>query len=526
MPENFWNHLHFHPTDAVEDRWGQTILRRIAADHAARRIRLYVMLEEIVGRGENGTLTFDFSRLNGRLDFMVQNKFQLLLCFNFMPQCMAEDPDALSWKRYKGKRFNSSRPTSWQEWGTVCGKVTMHLVERYGVSEIEKWLFQCWNEPDQVYWLGGKSDCERYGSAIGEERMKAYCILYDFFEYAVHSVDPKIRCGGPSVALNDAFFRGFLIHCKSGTHSVTGATGSRLDFISVHAYSEFAYEGQINTDYISPDNILNRLRHLRTIADETIGGTIPFLMDEWGGATMGMVTITENEKMRFRETEYFAAFYIRLIDLLVHSPDLRVEEMLLCLSGQDYSRRDFDGCRTLFTVSGFPKPIYQAFCLATLLEKLRMAVTSMEVDGNPCCGIIPTTSGENRMVLILYRCESLFRDADADHECLLELRGVSGTWRRRAFRIDASNANSYRCWTALGSPEYPSMEEREQIAAAGELKSFVPDCLNSKEQDHLLLSVKLPSHTVVLLELMRETSEEKFPLHDSLSCKRNKRKIF
>ena len=29
---NFWNNVHFHPTDAVEDLWGQEILNRWAAD--------------------------------------------------------------------------------------------------------------------------------------------------------------------------------------------------------------------------------------------------------------------------------------------------------------------------------------------------------------------------------------------------------------------------------------------------------------------------------------------------------------
>ena len=32
---NFWNHVHFHPTDAIEDDWGRNILDQVAADGVA-----------------------------------------------------------------------------------------------------------------------------------------------------------------------------------------------------------------------------------------------------------------------------------------------------------------------------------------------------------------------------------------------------------------------------------------------------------------------------------------------------------
>ena len=27
---NFWNYIHFHPTDAIEDQWGRDILNKVA----------------------------------------------------------------------------------------------------------------------------------------------------------------------------------------------------------------------------------------------------------------------------------------------------------------------------------------------------------------------------------------------------------------------------------------------------------------------------------------------------------------
>ena len=58
---NFWNHIHFHPTDAIEDDWGRNILDQIAADSVAKTVRMYAMLEDIVTMDEQGKLQYDYT---------------------------------------------------------------------------------------------------------------------------------------------------------------------------------------------------------------------------------------------------------------------------------------------------------------------------------------------------------------------------------------------------------------------------------------------------------------------------------
>ena len=96
---NFWNNFHFHPTNAVEDHWGQRILRQVAADHVAQYVRLYTMFEEFVSVGPDGALVCDFRRQDKRFDLMVAAGYKLLLCFNFMPNDLAADPNTLSGRR-------------------------------------------------------------------------------------------------------------------------------------------------------------------------------------------------------------------------------------------------------------------------------------------------------------------------------------------------------------------------------------------------------------------------------------------
>ena len=118
---NFWNHIHFHPTEAIEDEWGRRILDQVSRDGAARYVRIYAMLEDIVSRDESGRLSFDFAASDKRIDYMVEKGFRLLICFNFLPQAIAADPACVSWLvRYKGKHLHPSKPGDYQEWQEVC----------------------------------------------------------------------------------------------------------------------------------------------------------------------------------------------------------------------------------------------------------------------------------------------------------------------------------------------------------------------------------------------------------------------
>ena len=314
---NFWNHIHFHPTDAVEDRWGKEILDRVAADKVAEYVRLHTMFEDLVRRGEHGELVFDFSDTDRRLDSMVSRGFKLLLCFDFMPPCMSSDLRNVSNLRYKNKTFNRSAPVDWEEWRKVCEVYTRHLAERYGMETLSRWQFHCWNEPDSGYWLTPAGNDQADSNGETEIKLAEYLKLYDFFESGVSAVDRRIRVGGPSCAGSDRFIRQFLEHTASGRNHVSGTIGTRLDFIGVHCYSQGIYSNLPNRSFTSPDNILQRLKTVRAIADETGHAETPLLLDEFGIAGGGWIGIDRDPRMIFRETEYHSAFYIRLMERIM-----------------------------------------------------------------------------------------------------------------------------------------------------------------------------------------------------------------
>ena len=77
--ENFWNNALFHPTDAVEDSWGKRIIDRFAEDKSINTIRIYTMFEDIVYEDMEGNLCYDFRVNDLRLDYLVENGFNILL---------------------------------------------------------------------------------------------------------------------------------------------------------------------------------------------------------------------------------------------------------------------------------------------------------------------------------------------------------------------------------------------------------------------------------------------------------------
>ena len=470
---NFWNHIHFHPTDAVEDRWGREILDRVAADRAAGYVRLHTMFEDLVRRGKDGRLLFDFSDTDRRLDYMVSKGFRLLLCFDFMPPCMSSDQRNVSHLRYKNKTFNRGAPVDWEEWRNVCETYTRHLAERYGIETVSSWCFHCWNEPDAGYWITSTGNDQADACGETEIKLAEYLKLYDCFEAGVSAVDRRIRVGGPSCAGSDRFIRKFLEHTAQGRNYVTGKTGTRLDFIGVHCYSQGIYSNLPNKSYTSPDNVLQRLKTVRAIADETGHGATPLLLDEFGIAGGGFLGIDRDPRMIFRETEYYSAFYVRLIDRILGAPELNLEKMMICLSGQDHCVRDFDGFRTFFTANGFAKPVYNAYRLAAKLEGELLA---WERDpANDHFGIVPAVAENGTLRILLYNFEDDFYKTAESIPVRLEIAGLKGKYRLRHYRIDKQFSNAFSKWTELGSPLAPTMYQRGSIADAGELQLYYPE---------------------------------------------------
>lgn len=462
---NFWNNATFHPTDAVEDPWGKRILDKMAEERTAKTIRIYAMLEDIVYYDGDGVLKYDFRLSDLRLDYLHGLGYELLLTYGGMPDCIAKTTNQKSSMsngktRYKGKMWNTSMPRDIKVWEDICYEYTKHIIERYGLEVVSKWSLSCFNEPDASSFF--LKELPSYEQPI--ERCAEYCKLYDAFVRGTTRASEGIRIGGPVLAGVPLFFEAFLKHVKE--------TRVRLDFLSIHNYGTHPSILERNERKITVDATIEKHEKYLKIIKEQGFEDKEILMDEWGVCTSGFRNMSEFPVLEFRETEVFAAYYVKTISEFIKR-DYRISKMMICLSGQHEMQTDFTGFRGFFTLNFIKKPIYNAYILAS---KLREGLLSFECENNNL-HVIPTKDENgNYAVLLSYSGEFFEDDIETLNENLSfeeELVGKTVT----VYRIDKETTNPYRVYQRLGLSDL-SAEDIAMLRRVGEMKPVHTGTLN------------------------------------------------
>lgn len=475
---NYWNSIHFHPTDAIEDEWGQRILNQIAQDGAVRNVRLYAMLEDIVSRDENGNLQYDFALNDERIDYLLSKGFHLVLCYNFIPPCLATDPEEVSSQsknktRYKGKMIVTSPPKSYGEYQEVCRVYTAHIVERYGEKTVKNWYLQCHNEPDLVYyWMRNVEETE--------PRCIEYCKLYDAFEAGIRGVSKNLKIGGPVLARKLDFLEQFLQHIREN--------GRQMDFISFHTYGTSWKRLLSGARPLAVYNSLPLITAVMELAEKYGFGDKPLVIDEWGASSAGFCNMEECPKLIFREKPTFAAYFAKMITLYVEKK-LPLEMLMICLSGQHEMTKDFTGFRNLFTLNFYRKPIYNAMCLSKMLGA---TLLPWEGDKDENLSVLPTLDQDGVSVMLGYAAEHFDQELPPI-EVELPVSGGAFT-RAEVYRIDEDHANAVHTYEQLGCPDDPTPEQIETIQ-----KSAVPVAEHYTVTENEPLKITVKNESMVLV---------------------------
>lgn len=482
---NFWNHIHFHPTDAIEDDWGRAILDRVAADRAARTVRLYAMLEDIVSLDADGRLQYDFSLNDQRLDYLLSKGFSIFLSYNFMPPCIAADAGLRSSMsknrtRYKGKMITVSPPKDYALWEEVCRRYTEHLLERYGEKTVEGFRLQCFNEPDlPAFFMTDLGE----GEETDRVRLSEYLRLYEHFARGVRAADERLKVGGPSVAWSFRFFEGFLRTVKE--------KGLPLDFVSIHTYGtdyRFLNDGSCPFD---AQTVPRKIGRYHRILREVFPEGRELIVDEWGASAQGFFNMEECPALMLRERSDYAAYYGKMIAGVVEA-GLPLDRMLICLSGQHEMVRDFSGFRNFFTLHRIRKPIYNAYCLAARMRAARLNVCGAREN----LTVLASGDARGEAVLLAYASPH-FDEALPRLEETILLPARPGRVRVRVWVIDEEHTNPYALSQREGWEEPFSPAQLERLRAEGELTPFGEWDASG---DDLCISISLTNNALALIE--------------------------
>lgn len=483
--KNFWGHIVFHPTNAIEDDWGKLYLDKIADDGAAKTVRIYAMFEECVTLDENGEMVFDFSLNDKRIDYLVSKGFDILLVYAFIPPWLsAEQTDALKKPRYKGSIFYRSYPSDYSKWQEICRVYTEHLVERYGEETVAKWKIHCYNEPDKIHFFYATAPSYK---ARAEEFFKLYC----GFVNGITAVSNKIELGACGFADAYEFLEYFLKLVKQ--------SGLKFDFLSCHPYGTTHSLVNNKTRPLNAYDPYTYIYTVKSIAALCGFKNIPIVCDEWGALEEGYYGMEQCPAYEMRENELYAAYFAKLLTYLDESA-VNVEKLMICLSGQHDLKEDFAGHRNFFSKSFYPKPIYNAHVLANKLGDKKLYHYADYSEER--ISVLPSksTTDGHISVLICY-ADPFFVSSLPDISTEIRFEGLDGAYRVQKQVIDRTHANAYTKFVELGRPQNPSEEIKQIIRDAGTLKT---ENVGTVTPDNKTILLEMENNAVVLLELYPE----------------------
>lgn len=447
--------------------------------------------DRVVSRNGNGELQFDWTVLDQAYDLIVASGMRPIVETDFLPSCLRRSEEL--WYL----------PEDYNLWEAAIAAFVEHLQDRYGSKEIEQWYFEIWNEPDIF--------------PAWQDEPRSFFALYDYMERAVHSVNYRLKVGGPAVTQKQTgieLFKAFLRHCSSGVNYASGRIGTRLDFLSVHCKA-----GTLEDIGPSSERIFASLAEFRQMLESypQYKG-LQLFNDESGIVWGGNRGIEDYSWLNFRNTHYAAGFVCKIVDQYCR----RVQdewEMNLGIVDIDncqlqWEKSLFSGHRSQLTpLFRYPstglirKSLFNAYVLLSRLGDERLEVSCRQPGFGRKYGCLATRRGRSLSIMI-WNFEDGLEEGVNRRSFVLRIsgHGSSGRYRLMHFRIDDEHSNAYRVWLEIGAPSEPdvgqirALREREGL----ELEAGVTEI---EMKNSLSFPLILPMHGVSLLQLVPENTK-------------------
>ncbi|MHA6483249.1 GH39 family glycosyl hydrolase [Paenibacillus sp. strain BS8-2] len=188
-----------------------------------------------VTRGENGALSFDFSRLDANILPLLDKGIKPFMIVSYMPSALMNNaPD------------NRQLPQNLEEW-EQCVEA---LVQHYADLGHTGWYWEVWNEPNyKGFW---------------NDTPENYVTLYEHTANAVKAADPTAKVGGSGEAYATGHVLDTLL-THLGQHPEVP-----MDFVSWHHYG---------TDSFESVNVINDLLEENNLGEKEL------LITEWNFTT-------------------------------------------------------------------------------------------------------------------------------------------------------------------------------------------------------------------------------------------------
>jgi xylan 1,4-beta-xylosidase len=449
---------------------------------------------------ENGRPVYDWRIMDGIMDAVTACGCLPLVEIGLMPKDLSVKPEPYRPPKPFGPNEGMGvffPPKDYEKWAELIRQWVRHTKARYKDAE-QTWLWELWNEPDIFYFQGTYEDYEK---------------LFEYTEQALHEVMPEALFGGPHVAGVGKFMQRFLTHCAREKNSLTGKTGTRLDYIGFHAKGGIAFkDGHVRM------NMRGQLqKHQRGFA--MVGSfpefrNTPIIIGEADPDGAAAMPASQSPQRGYRNVPAYGAY---VAAMMKYSLDLAEAEKVnlkgvlswaFMFDGMPW----FDGYRTLAT-NGIHKPVLNAF---KMLGQMKGNVLPLTSDGAVSLDEILKESIRARSdingmavaddqsvkILIWNYHDYLVPAEPVSISLKVKLPPDFGSKAQLThYRIDDTHSNAYTKWLELGSPQNPDAKMLAQLTTAMELQLLEPAGVIDITGSKALLEFELPRFGLSLIIL-------------------------
>ena len=421
-------------------------------------LRFHDILDDDVGvvvADAKGAISYNFSLVDEIYDGLLDRGVRPFVELSFMPRALAANTDPhVFW--YKPL---PSPPKDFGKWAALVGALTQHLVDRYGLAEVNQWYFEVWNEPNLDFWTGNP-------------KQKTYFELYDAAARAIKAVAPTLRVGGPATA-QAAWIPDFIRHCSEGRVPV--------DFVSTHVYGNDPKE-VIGSAQPVPmaDMVAIAVRKVFREVGASAMPRLPIIWSEFNASWFNDPSITDSAFIG-----PWLANTIRQADGFVSM--MSYWDFSDVFDEAGVTRKPFYGGFGLIAEGHIPKAAFNDFVLLRRLGTERLPAAAP--------WILATRRPDGSLALAIWN----YADPDAagpSCEYEVQLSGWTGASSALVEVVDANHGSALGAWNRMGAPAYPTRDQDEQLRKAAQVPAAVR--LPVKNQG---IRLTLPIRSLALVEI-------------------------
>jgi xylan 1,4-beta-xylosidase len=451
---------------------------------------------------ENTNPVYDWRILDGIMDAVTASGCRPLVEIGLMPKDLSVRPEPYRPPEPFGPNEGMGvffPPKDYDKWAELIRRWARHTKARYKNAE-KTWLWELWNEPDIFYFQGTYED---------------YVKLFEYTEQALHQIMPEAVLGGPHVAGVGRFMRRFLTHCAREENSLTGKTGTRLDYIGFHAKGGIDFKDG-HVEMSMKGQLEKHLRGFAMVASFPEFRNTPIIIGEADPDGAAAMPASKSPERGYRNVPAYGAY---VAAMMKYSLDLAEREKVnlkgvlswaFMFDGMPW----FEGYRTLVT-NGVHKPVLNAFKMLGQMKGDELPLTSdgaigldqilkASVRARPDINGMAVADDQSVKILIWNYHDYLVPAEPASVRLRVKLPpDFSSKARLTHYRIDDTHSNAYTKWLELGSLQNPDAEMRAQLKAAMELQVLEPAKIIDSTGGEALLEFGLPRFGLSLIILRK-----------------------